>query len=176
MGIGPFGIGIGKVPSARIRPSISSTVAPLNVRGRRVIFFCSLRSGIWPGSTPTIKTSIGVPRGDPLYALALVGEQRLEPVRRALADQDDAGLSDDAVDDVHRSRRGDVGGQPPVAAHAVDDRGGRAGLALDLAERGALRALAEHDERDQHRAHDGEDAEHDRAAEQDAGNLEDARA
>ena len=67
----------------------------------------------------------------------------------------------------------DAGGDPPVAAHALEHPGGRAGLTLDLAVGRALRAAAEHDQRRQHAEQDGQDDEEVRRAEQDADHLDD---
>ena len=63
------------------------------------------------------------------------------------ADQDDARAAEHPVDGVHLLGAGDAGGDPPVAAHALEDPRGGAGLALDLAVGRALRAPAEDDQR-----------------------------
>ncbi len=89
--------------------------------------------------------------GHALDALLLGGEQLLHARGRALADEDDAGATEGAVDHGGRvdvTRTGDVRGDgltvgvPPAA-----DRGQRgasgAGLALDLAVGGALGAAAQ---------------------------------
>ncbi len=92
--------------------------------------------------------------GDPLVLGALGGHQRLEPVRVALADQDDPRGPDDPMHDVLLTVEGDhLVGAPPPLQHA-EHRGRGTRLALHLGELGLRRPPTEHDE-------GGQDADHD---------------
>ena len=79
------------------------------------------------------------------------------------------GLAEHAVHQVLLAGEADGGGDPPVAAHVLQHRGGSADLPLHLAERAALHPPAEHRPSSTRTASEqAEDAEQERVADQDA--------
>ena len=89
---------------------------------------------------------------DPGDLLLLLGEQAADPARaRPRRPGSMPGPAEHPVHGVELGGAGDAGGDPPVAAHALEHPGGRARLALDLAVGRALGPAAEDDQRGEQR-------------------------
>ena len=102
VGTGPLGSGMldRLASSALSRWSTSVISAGLTLRPSLVTWRTSFGSGtcaLAVAADDLVDRRLG---GDPLVLAALGGQQRLEPVGVALADQDDAGRADDAVHEV----------------------------------------------------------------------------
>ena len=122
VGIGPLGSGMLRAlaSSALSRLSMSVISAGLSLAPSFVTCRTSLGSGTWPSPLPhddLVDRGLG---GDPLVLAALGGQQLLQPVGVALADQHDAGRADHAVHDVLLLGEGDRRvGLPAAAQHAA---------------------------------------------------------
>ena len=149
VGTGPLGSGAtGRAASIALsRLSRSVISAGATWRLSLPTYLTSFGSGTWPSRVADddlVDRRLG---GDPLVAAALGGQQRLEAAGVALADQHDAGRTDDAVHDVLLlvERDGRLG--LPAAPQRGQGGGGGAGPALDLRVRRGLGPPGEDHER-----------------------------